>query len=510
MSIQLVNPATNEMLNYYPTTTFLHNGSAIPSNINDDDGVIYLKYSGITYVLEDFMGGHPINVRRFGIDSIDKGYTSAAINKGIELARIYDYKSIYIPSGDYNISETIKIDVKNYTTIRIDGNLKVSSSLIGNAIFIGPTLHTKENPVPPIENSLVGLNIQGLNCDKGTYDASDNTIGVKINNIIASSIEIKRVYGFDIGVLLYSDKGNGGGISYNTFQLNHLHDNKISIKFEKADNDGYINENIFYGGTFNHSTAFPKIETYHILMENNVQNKNPYNNNRFFYPSFEDNDPENATAAKISGESNTIVGPRMENPANPEYQIIFDTDSKRCQVISKGFGLYKSSVKNLGSENSYETNSGNLLTTNSENPVLTLQNQASSAFTLYNGLDTSGNTVFSVNGEGKGFYGNSVYAEKGFRWTTSDGSKNDRGLFSGSGDPSISANQGSIYINNNGGDKMLWVKTTGSSSTGWKLIGTQAAPLAAPIPPTPVTAEDVWKRLYDLEEKLKAAGLLSS
>ena len=507
MSIQLVNPATNEMLNYYPTTTFLHNNNLpIPSNINNDDGVIYLEHSGSTYVLEDFMGGHPINVRRFGIDNNDKGYTSAAINKAIKLSKKYNYQSLYVPSGDYNITETVAIDVINNTTIKIDGNLNVKDDFTGTAIIIGTHGPDKDQPK---QDSLAGLNIQGLNCSKKNYLDLDS-VGIKIMNVIASTIEIKRVVGFKIGTLLYSDNGRGGGISYNSFFLNFFHENKINLKFEKAAGDGYINENIFYGGTFNHSTDFPNIETYHILMENNTQNKNPYNNNRFFYPSFEDNNPDKAIAAKISGESNTIVGPRMENPANPKYEICFDADSKRCQVISKGFGLYKGSVNNLGSENSYETNSGNLLTTNSENPVLTLQNRASSEFILYNGLDSSGKEVFSVNGEGKGFYSNSVYAEKGFRWTTSDGSKNDRGLFSGSGDPSISANPGSIYINNNGGDKMLWVKTTGSSSTGWKLIGTQAAPLTAPIPTTPVTAQDVWNRLHDLEEKLKAAGLLSS
>lgn len=508
MSIQLVNPATNETLNYYPTTTFLHNGSSIPSTINTDDGVIYLEHSGNTYVLEDFMGGNPINVRRFGLNT-DRGYTSAAINKGIELAWKYHYKSIYIPTGDYNISETIKIDVRNYTTIRIDGNLNVNNSLIDTAIFVGPTLHDKESPVPPVEDSLVGLNIQGLFLKK-TYNPSDTTVGIKINNVVASSIDIKKVYGFDVGVLLYSDKDNGGGISYNVFQLNHLHDNKISIKFEKADAQGYINENTFYGGTFNHSSYFPKIKTYHLLMEHNKNNHHPYNNNRFLYPSFEDNDPVNATAAMITGESNTIVGPRMENSGNPIYPIIFDKYSKRCQVISKGFGLYKTSVEDFGDENSYETNSGNLLTTNSANPVLTLRNQASSAFTLYRGLDVSNNEVFSVTGEGKGFYGSSLYTEKGFRWATSDGSKEDRGLFYGNGSPTVAANPGSIYINNDGGNKMLWVKTASGSSSGWKPIGTQADALTVPEPSPSATAQDVWLRLKDLEDKLKAAGLLSS
>ncbi|MGG7552462.1 hypothetical protein ACQ7CX_17780 [Chryseobacterium arthrosphaerae] len=508
MSIQLVNPATNETLNYYPTTTFLHNGSSIPSTINTDDGVIYLEHSGNTYVLEDYMGGHPINVRRFGLNNgtDDRGYTSAAIIKGIKLAKKYNYRSLYIPNGDYDIAETVNIDVAPNTTIKIEGNLNVKDSFTGNAIVIGthgPAI------TQPTKDSLVGLNIQGLNCSKKNYNDSDST-GIVIMNVIASTIEIKRVTGFKIGTLLYSDNGRGGGISYNTFFLNYFHDNEINLKFEKNDVQGYINENTFYGGTFNHSTIFPKVKTFHILMDDKQINLHPYNNNRFLYPSFEDNDPVNATAAKITGESNTIVGPRMENPNNPLYTIKFDEHSKRCQVISKGFGLYKGSIEDLGDENSYETNSGNLLTTNSANPVLTLRNQASSAFTLYSGLDVSNNEVFFVTGEGKGFYGSSLYAEKGFRWATSDGSKEDRGLFYGNGSPTVAANPGSIYINNDGGNKMLWVKTDSGSSAGWKSIGTQADALTAPEPSSSATAQDVWLRLKDLEDKLKAAGLLSS
>ncbi|SIQ95148.1 hypothetical protein [Chryseobacterium sp. RU33C] len=505
MSIQIVNPATNETLNYFPTATFLHNNSPISSTINNEDGVIYLEHSGNTYVLEDYMGGHPINVRRFGLNA-DRGYTSTAINKGIKLAKKYNYKSLYIPNGDYDITETVNIDVAPDTTIKIEGNLNVKESFTGNAIVIGthgPAINQ------PVEDSLAGLNIQGLNCSKKIYNDSDST-GIVIMNVIASTIEIKRVTGFKIGTLIYSDNGRGGGTSYNTFFINYFHDNKINLKFEKNDVQGYINENTFYGGTFNHSTSFPKVKTFHILMEDKQINLHPYNNNRFLYPSFEDNDPDNATAAQITGESNTIVGPRMENPQDPFYAIIFDKYSKRCQVISKGFGLYKSSVENNGEENSYETNSGNLLTTNSVNPVLTLQNQASSSYELYSGLDASGNKVFFVNGEGKGFYGNSVYAEQGFRWATSDGSKNDRGLFNGNGAPSIAANPGSIYINNDGGNKMLWIKTASGSSSGWKLIGTQADALTAAEPSPSATAQDVWVRLKNLEDNLKAAGLLSS
>lgn len=509
MSIQILNPATDELLNYSPITNFLHNNQIITSADIVNDQVLYLEQSGIFYVMEDFMGGNHINVRRFGINNSlsDRGYTSAAIQKALNLAKKYNYKSLYIPSGEYTISQTITIDVTDNTTIKIDGQLQTTPEFEGTGIIIG----TPYNITDP-HNSLSGLSIQGLNCSSRKPDNSNPTgVGIKIMNVIFSNIEIKRATGYGVGTLLYSDNPNGG-ISYNSFQLNYLHNNVINLKFEKANSDGYINENIFYGGSFNHTNDFLDTETFNIYMEYNPNNFNPYNNNRFFYPSFEDVHANKAFAAYITGDSNTIVNPRMENPNNNQYKIILSEYSIKCQVLSKGFVLNENSIENLGSENSYETNTGNILRTNSANPVLTLQNQASSTFKLYSGLDSSNpsNEVFFVTGEGNGYYRSSVYAEQGFRWSTSDGSRNDRGFFSGSGDPSINANPGSLYVNNNGSAKMLWVKTSGGGTTGWKLIGTQAEPLTAPIPPSPVNAQDVWTRLEDLENKLKASGLLSN
>ncbi|WP_143754077.1 hypothetical protein [Chryseobacterium sp. 52] len=501
MPIQILNPATDETLNYFPVTNFLHDNQPITSSGIINDGVLYIEQSGLFYVLEDFMGGNPINARRFGASNSlgDRGYTSTAINKAINLAKNYNYKSLYIPSGNYDISETINIDVTDDTIIKIDGQLILNSEFAGIGIIVGQS-----------NKYLSGLNIQGLNCSV-EKDYSD-PIGIKIMNIIFSTIEIKRITGFNIGALLYSDSENGG-ISYNSFYLNYLHNNTTNLKFEKADTAGYINENIFYGGSFNHTSEFPKKQTYHIHMLHNPENSNPYNNNRFFYPSFEDNDKDYAVAAIITGDSNTIVNPRMENPKNSQYQIVLDEHSIRCQILSKGFVLNENSIDDKGKENSYETNTGSFLRTNSTNPVLTLQNGASSSLKLYSGLDASTpnpNEVFFVTGEGKGYYSHSIYVEQGIRWVSSDGSRNDRGLFSGTGDPTVTANPGSLYVNNNGGDIMLWVKTSGGSSAGWKPIGTQAAPLTAPVPPSPVNAQDVWARLEDLENKLKASGLLSS
>lgn len=505
MFVQLLITATNETLNYFQTNTYLHDGTHIDAaTINGVDGILYKEYGGNTYVLEDFMAGNPINIKRFGKNS-------AAIQKAINLSKKYQCTSLFIPDGKYTIDTTVTFNVLDNTHIKIEGELITSSNFTGTAIIIGVN-YSAPNHGEIEPNSLSGLNIQGLNCSKSNPHFNDtNLIGIKIMNVIFSTIEIKRVTGFDVGALFFSDNGNGG-ISYNSFHLNFFHDNVINLKFELANSAGYINENIFYGGSFNHTSDFPVSHTLNVFMEHNSSNGNPYNNNRFFYPSFEDNSVS-AIAAKITGDSNSIVGPRMENPKNTEYKIILDEYSAKCQVISKGFVLNQNSIIDLGKENSYETNTGNVLRSNSMNPVLTLQNQASSALKLYSGLDASTPTpheVFYVTGEGKGFYGHSVYAEQGVRWSSSDGSKNDRGLFSGNGDPAVTANPGSLYVNNNGSDKMLWVKTNGSGSTGWKPIGTQAGALTVPPPASPVNAQDVWARLEDLENKLKAAGLLSS
>ena len=99
-----------------------------------------------------------------------------------------------------------------------------------------------------------------------------------------------------------------------------------------------------------------------------------------------------------------------------------------------------------------------------------MKSTASSNACLYGTIDTGDNLTFGVLGNGFVWSNSRIYAESGFRWSTSSGTANDRGLFTGSGSPesAVTANPGSIYLDTGGGaSTTLYVKESGGGNTGW-------------------------------------------
>ena len=465
-AIQILDPNTNEWFSFEPVTTWYDGTPMTPAKA---DGGIYIEYpaSSGNYYKRVYTG--PVNIKWFDVTGNNDPLDDAKIQKFIDTCNILKVKSLYIPEGKYLISSTKTFDFGFNLSSDIgvrelicEGEF-ISNVSSGTAIVIGSS----------------SLNISNLKCTGLAITSTGNpptpgVTGIEIKDVVSSFIEIKKVYGFETGIKLKSDFGNGG-ISYNQFYLNYLHDNTINLNFT-ASGAGYINENIFYGGSFNHTSGFPNIPTYNVKMDSGSINL--FNNNRFICPSFEDNNATQAIAASITGVGNTIINPRMENPNNDNYKIIFDSNSYRCNLIGKGFGVKLASIQDDGNENSYETNTGTFLRTDTPYPenykdyaVLTLQNATSSNNKTYRSLDATGNEVFNVNGLGMGYYSHSVYTNSGFRWATSDGNFNDRGLFFGNGDPTINPLAGSIYFNNTVGlnERTLWIKTD-HTSTGWKAV----------------------------------------
>lgn len=465
---------------------------------------------------------------------------SDALLAAIAYCKTIQNPRLVIPSGAYKTTKTIVFDLPHYSTIEVYGTI-YSDVSANTAVRLGSTTGNTN-----------GLIVCGAGFDvrRTTYDTTSGSIGIQVRDLVFSKINVKVVINFQNGLFVNSTSGNGG-VSYCQFYLGVLHDNKINLQLT-ASSGGYTNENIFYGGSFNHSTSFtaayPSLATVNLQIDHYVTNI--LNNNRFFSPSFEDTNIL-AIAASINGGNNVIYHPRLENSATKNtssftgslggtaltltsdatttggtgfaigqaivganvtpgnyiasltsgvlgksgsvyalgglyggpvasqamtstdaYRIVFEANSVECAVVGNGFSYFGHNIKDLGSNNCFQTRDGWVMSaqTTSGNPLLRLQSTNSGLAHLIQLRNTSGQTKAWFNGNGQGLLADRLYAENGLRFSSVDGTLNDLGVFVGTGTPegAVTAQIGSLYCRKDGGaGTTFYVKQSGSGNTGW-------------------------------------------
>jgi hypothetical protein len=458
-----------------------------------------------------------VRITDFG--AVGDGVTdnATAIAAAITYAKTLVAPVLIIPRGEFYFTGTLTFDLPTSSTLLCYG--RFTSNVSGASAIILGSASTNPN----------GFVVRGLSVARTTYDmngagATSGSVGVEILNLVVSNVEIKKVANFTYGVKVNGTQANGG-VSYNIFDLFHIYDNKINL-WLTASGVGYCNENIFNGGAFNHSTSYPNYTgTQNILVDHFATSV--LNNNRFMNPTFEDNSAL-SVAATINGLHNCIYWPRMENPAAlTTYQIIFTVNSQACSLIGQGYGVTDTNITDLGSGNCYQTKNGSSISastgTSAGEGVVRLKSFASSAAKLILGKDTGNTETWSIDGQGIGSFNQRVYAENGFRWSTSSGTRNDRGFFPSSGSPegAVTADPGSLSTNNSGGDGVtLYVKESGGGNTGWKAVGTYIAgsatydaPSIAPAGTTTTTVTVTGAALGDFATcsfGLTLAGLVAT
>lgn len=397
-----------------------------------------------------------VSVKDFG--AVGDGVTddTAAIAAAITYAKTLSKPELVIDAGVYLTSSTLTFDLPNYSTIRFIGEILTAT---GNpAIRIGST-----------STNYFGYCVHGVKVRRSSNDTTNGSTGVQLRNIVACHIDIRECTGFQDGVLCLADQGNGG-VSYNEIHLGFIHDNRYNLHLQ-ATGVGYVNENMFFGGTFNHSSGYPAVSTVNIWIDYATYR---HNNNRFFCPSLEDNSTL-AVAAIINGDNNILIHPRLERSVSSStYEIQFTANSGENQIFGTAFSILTTNIADSGVGNSWETREGRLYqsqtTDTAGRAVVVARGLASNDARVFSGLSTSGTENFFVRGDGRVSSASSGYFETGVRWSTSSGTRNDRGLFSGSGSPEgvVTANPGSMYLNTAGGaGTTLYVKESGGSNTGW-------------------------------------------
>jgi len=396
-----------------------------------------------------------VSVKDFG--AVGDGVTddTAAIQAAITYAKTLVAPRLILDNGTYLVSSTLSFDLPNNSTMEFLGTIRTAT---GNpAIRIGSS---STNPI--------GYTVTGIKVERLTNDTSGASVGVQIRNVVASYIDIRRVTGFQDGVLCYADQGNGG-VSYNEIHLGFLHDNRYNLHLQAVGAGGYVNENIFVGGTFNHSSGYPAVSTVNIWIDYATYRNN---NNRFICPSLEDNSTL-GVAAIINGDNNLILHPRMERIASQStYEIQFTANSSENQIIGAGFTMVPTNINDAGMGNCYETRQNVVIKkqTGAGAGLLRLQSTSTSSARVLEAVDSGGTARAWVLGDGLIVSSTRGYFEGGIRYSTGSGSLNDRGLFVGSGSPNgvVTAEPGSLYTNNAGGaNTTLWVKESGGGNTGW-------------------------------------------
>lgn len=130
-----------------------------------------------------------------------------------------------------------------------------------------------------------------LAVEKYTRNWNDETnIGIKLINTQESSIYIRRVSKFTIGVQAI---GESRGFTLNTVNIGALLDNKIALDLASNGNsvpgtEGYVNENLFINGKFRVNAGVEtSSDRYGIRIVSKDGHYKDNNNNNFIKPSFE-------------------------------------------------------------------------------------------------------------------------------------------------------------------------------------------------------------------------------
>lgn len=138
-------------------------------------------------------------------------------------------------------------------------------------------------------------------------DWSINCTGVQLLNLHSCCVEVTKIKDFTIGLHIASfSQGN----VHNEYYLRQLDNNKINILLEPLNTDGWVNENNFFGGKFNHNSAegTEVSGVRHIMLSS--QNHS-INNNVFYKPSIEGNTPE-FHIELFNSVQNMFISPRYE------------------------------------------------------------------------------------------------------------------------------------------------------------------------------------------------------
>jgi hypothetical protein len=344
----------------------------------------FLGYDGSTWKK---LTPNWINIEEYGASTGESGANNVtAIENAV--AAMSEGDTLFIPSGDYTITN-LELDLPDNSNVYMQG--RFTSSSAGIAVLIGPASG----------DETFRLNIQGLRVwQTNTPHPEAGTTGVVLRNLYECYIQFKQVDGFEYGIRLL---GDATGCVYNEIHLGRTVDNKISLDLYTA-NNGWTNENHFYGGRFSWTSSLHSDDTYiHVYIEDAFY---IINNNRFYNLSLEgvDTSGENSPYSILcEGAYNYFNMFRFEMSSH----VLKFTSNSSHNVILYGRGFW--GPVDIGDqeyidEGVYNKAHGASVTElhgGSTSGVLRLLNHSSAAYPLMKFLNTTGADTGGVTGSGQ-------------------------------------------------------------------------------------------------------------
>ncbi|ASS96098.1 glycosyl hydrolase family 28-related protein [Peribacillus simplex] len=399
--------------------------------------------------IETELGDRGVNVKQFG--AIGDGITNdtKAIKKA--LASLRKGQLIIFPTGGkYLFNETLIFDGINVMAV---GCEFIYNGNVSPAIQIGNKTEYNNR-----------VKVEGLFVRKFTRDWANNIIGILFINNMESSFYDIGAENFYRGIVF---KGNGKGTSYNRLFPSRVYNNRYSLVFT-SDDRGWANENTVIGGRFSWSSIpFKDGEYAHLVIEK-ASDGYVQNNIKFYGCSLEDGGFANGFAIICAGNYNSFHDCRFEGAEKIKF-----LQYSKLNIVSSGYGLDVSKVEEELGANSNTIISGSgsqIRGGTAKNPTLTISNDTGNTSKVFSVINPMGTETVNINNSGDITSRGVAYYEKGFRFFTSDGTCNDRGIFQGAGSPEgvVTARTGSIYLNRSGGaGTTMYVKEKGTTNTGW-------------------------------------------
>lgn len=416
------------------TETVKGNADALNSHLSD--------YAN--YVLQPVF-----NVMGFGAkgDGVTDDYSAiqAAINAAVNAGGGIVF---FPPGGTYLVNIGLVIDGDNIylfgkgATLLFDGSNSIAVDFCKSGSYI-------------FNGGIDGLNIQKVSEEWAT----DTSIGLRLYNVQEGFLTDFSVQDFTTGLKL---EGNGQGCVHNQINIRRLFNNKTNLHLV-ASNNGWCNENIFIGGRFSYSSDRVGGYTGTTNIKIDYYAEKPINNNKFFGCSLESASSD-TKAIYCEGAFNFFYGCRYET----SVEIVFTANSSD-NVLLYGNTIRRANIINDGRYNHLFCREGIDIfgSTLTSQGVARFNNNASATYPSVEFLSPVKEVVGSVDGIGN-FIGRSMKVNS----NANDGYKfsNNRVIVAVVGSPEgvVTAPPGSLALNGNGGaSETLWVKETGTGSTGW-------------------------------------------
>lgn len=261
-----------------------------------------------------------VDVRSYGAKGNDSTDDTAAINSANTTANSSNACLLFPP---LIFRTTAKVTI-TAPCVKADGAvLHVDSAYNGIAVEVTNTFSSTLG----CDLGLPGVRKSPRLWSSGT-PASD--AGISILDANACLIKVPLVAGFTDGLLLAP---SGFGVGRNNIFLGQLNNNMRGIKFAPTTSNGFVNQNIFYGGywaaDFTLGWAVPG--TRNILI---AASTDQVTSNIFVGPDLEGQVAE--YMAEIWGAYNRIVMPELENPASRTVTDATTTSGSPTITLSAG------------------------------------------------------------------------------------------------------------------------------------------------------------------------------